>query len=258
MLNEEKLLKAAGDCGCRIHVIPETGSTNDDMKAMAAYGAPDGTVIVTDKQKSGKGRMGRSFFSPQSGVYLSMLLRPETDVIQALHYTVVAAVAVCRTVEKLSGRKAQIKWVNDVYVDGRKVCGILAEGSVSGDRPEWIIVGIGTNITPPEGGFPEEIASRAGALFEEGKAPRDISELYAAELICELRRCMSLSRETVDEIIAEYRERSLVIGRDIIALTPAGERPCRAVGITDAAELMVEYPDGRRGILFSGEVSLKI
>ncbi|MBQ1538329.1 MAG: biotin--[Ruminococcus sp.] len=258
MLNEEKLLSAAGDCGCVIHIVPETGSTNDDLKAMAAYGAPDGTVIVTDKQKNGKGRMGRSFFSPRSGVYLSMLLRPEADVLQSLHYTVVGAVAVCRTIEKISGRKAQIKWVNDVYVDGKKVCGILAEGSVSGDRPDWIIVGIGTNITPPEGGFPPDIASRAGALFEDGDAPRGISELYAAELIRELRALMSLSRETVDEVIAEYRERSLVIGRDIIAVTPAGERPCRAVGVTDAAELMVEYPDGKMGILFSGEVSLKL
>ena len=258
MLKEEKLLEAAGDCGCEIHVIPETGSTNDDMKAMAAYGAPEGTVIVTDKQNTGKGRMGRSFFSPRSGVYLSMLLRPASDMVQALHFTVAAAVAVCRAVEKISGRKAEIKWVNDVYVDGRKVCGILAEGSVSGGRPDWVVVGIGTNITSPEGGFPEEFASRAGALFEGENAPRDISELYAAELIKELRRCLSLSQDTIAEVISEYRRRSLVIGRDIVAVTPSGEKPCRAIDITDAAELMVEYPDGRRGILYSGEVSLKI
>lgn len=258
MLDKEILLKAAGECGCTIHVIPETGSTNNDLKQMASQGAAEGTVIVTDRQTAGKGRLGRSFFSPVSGVYMSMLLRPEAGVVESLHYTVAAAVAVCRAAERICGRKAQIKWVNDVYMDGRKVCGILSEGSVSGGRPDWIVVGIGTNITLPDDGFPQEFAARAGALFETSDAPEHASELYAAALINDLCGCCSLSRDKMDEMISEYRERSLVIGRDITAVTPAGERPCRAVGITDAAELMVEYPDGSRGILYSGEVSLRL
>lgn len=258
MLDKDKLKALAGEYGCDIRVLPETGSTNDDLKRLAADGAPAGTVVVTDKQTAGKGRLGRSFFSPESGVYLSLLLRPGDDAVKALGCTTAAAVAVCRAVERVCGRKAEIKWVNDVYVDGRKVCGILTEGSVSGGRLEWAVVGIGTNLTPPVGGFPEEIADRAGALFETGHAPEDISERYAAELIRQLCGCLSLDGTVSADVMEDYRRRSFIVGRDIVAITHDGEKPCRAVSITDDAELIVEYPDGSRETLYSGEVSVRI
>ena len=253
------MIELTGGGGDLIRVLPATGSTNDDLKALAKNGAPAGTVLVTDKQTAGKGRLGRSFFSPESGVYLSKLYRPQGKIYDALQYTTAAAVAVCRAVEAVSSRKAEIKWVNDVYVDGRKVCGILTEGSVTGQGLEWAVVGIGTNITPPEGGFPAEIADRAGALFESGKAPDGISEEYAAALMTELDNCLSSEDENVRRaVMEEYRRRSFIIGREITVVTAAGEYRCKAVGITDDAGLVTELPDGSRRVLHTGEVSIRV
>lgn len=254
---DEKILRSLTDgCGARIVVLPEVGSTNDELKRMAADGAPQGTVVLTDSQTAGKGRLGRSFFSPRSGVYMSLLLRPESAPEQTLFYTVAAANAVCRAVEKIGGGSARIKWVNDVYLGAKKICGILAEGSLSNGSTDWVVLGIGTNILPPEGGFPQEIAWRAGAVFDGGEVPENISERYAAELIAQLSAlCFGGSMSSV---IDEYRARSLMIGREITAVMPSGERLCRAVAITDDAGLEVEYPDGGREVLRTGEVSVRL
>lgn len=256
MLDGNLLRELTDGCGVNVVTLPQVGSTNDELKRMAAQGAPQGTVVITDKQTAGKGRLGRSFYSPRSGVYLSLLLRPEKAPEQTLFYTVAAANAVCRAVEKISGRQAQIKWVNDVYLSGRKICGILAEGSLSNGSSDWVVLGIGTNITSPEAGFPEDIAWRAGAVFENGEAPANVSELYAAELIRHL--CGLCFGGSMSAVIDEYRSRSLMIGREITAVSAGGERDCRAVSITDDAGLEVEYPHGSREVLRTGEVSVKL
>lgn len=257
MLDEKLILAAAEKFGYDVYIKSETGSTNDDLKKMAAQGAPSGTIVITDRQTAGKGRLGRSFFSPQSGVYMSLLLRPMTEMPLSLRYTVAAAVAVCRACEQVCSNKAEIKWVNDVYINGRKICGILTEGSIVGGRLDYAVIGIGTNITTPAGGFPEDIADRAGALFEYGKAPEGISERYAAALMCNLSQIFDLSG-AVRDIMDEYRRRSFLPGRNITAVTADGEKPCKAIGITDDAELIVQYPDGNVGTLCSGEVSIRI
>ncbi len=162
----------------RTTVLKETGSTNTVAKEFARNGAPEGTVVVAGKQSAGRGRMGRSFFSPgDTGIYMSILERPAISSEEVIFLTTTAAVAVCEAIESVCGFKegtCGIKWVNDIFIGGKKVCGILTESSFSTDkdgRPvtEFCVVGIGINCYEPEGGFPEDIKNTAGALMSEHK-----------------------------------------------------------------------------------------
>ena len=167
----ERYLKTPG---LRLQYVPSLPSTNTALKAMAADGAPEGTVLIAGEQTAGRGRMGRSFYSPpDSGLYLSLLLRPDMSAVEATRLTACAAVAVAETIEALSGREAQIKWVNDILVDGRKVCGILTEASVDCENGmmRHVIIGIGVNTHVPKTDFPEELRSIAGAAFDAEDIP---------------------------------------------------------------------------------------
>ena len=157
-------------------------STNLTAKQLAVAGAPHGTAVAASAQTAGRGRLGRSFFSPKdAGVYLSVILRPQPfdgaapisglrSTEDAMLMTTAASVAAARAIEAVSGRQVQIKWVNDLYLDGKKICGILTEGVTSFESGtiESIVIGIGINCFPPEGGLPEEIRRTAGCLFPEG------------------------------------------------------------------------------------------
>lgn len=236
----------------RVYLADKLGSTNDELKRLADEGAPHGTVLIAREQTAGKGRMGRSFFSPESGLYMSLLIRPDQAAENALFFTTSTAVAVCRAIEKTTAHTALIKWVNDIYINGKKVCGILAESSISGAVADKTVIGIGINITAPAGGFPEEIAQRAGALFD-GKAPKGFYETLAAAVTDELFYAVNAPH---DEISAEYRRRSLMIGRFVTAQTGGSERVCRVLDITADTALVVEYENGERGQIQSGEVRI--
>ena len=139
-------------------------STNTELIEMAKNGAKEGTVLIASEQTAGKGRTGKSFYSPEgSGVYLSILLRPDFKPEDALFLTTIAAVATAKAIESVSDKEAKIKWVNDVYLDNKKVCGILTESALSSDmeKLDYAVVGIGINLCPPEGGFPDDIKNIA-------------------------------------------------------------------------------------------------
>ncbi|MBR5539095.1 MAG: biotin--[Clostridia bacterium] len=155
----------------KIERFDSVTSTNDIAAQRANEGAKEGIVILASSQTNGRGRMGRNFVSEKNcGIYMSVLLRPAFSPENSLLITTAAAVAVSETVEKYTGKSAQIKWVNDVYLDGKKVCGILTEGRISGDKLEYAILGIGLNLTEPVGGFDESIKDIAGAIFRCGEA----------------------------------------------------------------------------------------
>ena len=149
-----------------VEVYKEVTSTNTLLKQRSQSGAPHGLVIAAESQTSGRGRMGREFFSPdQTGVYFSILLRPTLSPSDALLITTCAAVACARALEKISGKTAQIKWVNDIYIDERKVCGILTEASFVQGKIDFAVLGIGINLYTPDNGFPADIKDKAGSLF---------------------------------------------------------------------------------------------
>ncbi|MEA5033046.1 MAG: biotin--[acetyl-CoA-carboxylase] ligase [Sphaerochaeta sp.] len=172
-----------------LHFHESIGSTNGEAKRLALGGAPHGTVVVAGRQTEGRGRNGKSFFSPSdSGLYVSVLLRPELDTAMALRVTSGAAVAVCRAIERMCDRRAGIKWVNDILIDSLKVCGILTEG-ISGfetGRIESLVVGIGVNHTIPPQGFPQELQGIAGALFPGTAPPEASRNRLAASIVEEL------------------------------------------------------------------------
>ena len=146
----------------QITVSPSVDSTNTLLRSMAEQGAPEGTVVIANAQTKGRGRRGRTFYSPgNTGIYLSLLLRPvNAGPRQTVTLTAAAAVALCQAMEAVSGAEPQIKWVNDIFLNGRKVSGILSEAAfgLESGVPEYVVVGVGINVYTPEGGFPPELA----------------------------------------------------------------------------------------------------
>lgn len=237
----------------------KVSSTNDVLKAEAALGGGEWKVVIAEQQEAGKGRMGRSFSSPPGcGLYMSVLLRPKLLAKDSLLLTTAAAVAVALAAEKLSGRKAEIKWVNDVLMDGRKICGILTEGALDLESGglQYAVVGIGVNAVEPEGGFDPSIADVAGSVFPAGYKTDRRAEL-AAEILSLFRGfCLALPERP---FIEEYRRRSSVVGREITVYPHVGGpgAEATALGITDDFELLVRFSDGREAALSSGEVSVR-
>ena len=243
----------------RLQVYKTIGSTNTTLKALAAEGAEAGLALIAEEQIMGRGRMGRSFFSPaNSGLYLSLLLRPQMPAADATRLTACAAVAVSEAIEALSGQEAGIKWVNDIFVDGRKVCGILTEASVDCESGmmHYVIIGIGVNTHVPDGDFPEELRGIAGAAFGAEPVP-ELRCRLAAEI---LDRLMDYTPDpAAPEIFAGYRSRSLVLGREINILAFGREpEPARAVDLDENYSLRVRLPDGSERLLNSGEVSVRL
>ncbi len=234
-------------------------STNTVLKARAAEGAPAGLVLLAGEQTAGRGRMGRSFYSPDgSGLYMSLLLRPRIAAQEATRITACAAVAVAETIEELSGRTTRIKWVNDVLLEGKKVCGILTEASFDCEsgQPEYVIVGIGINVSVPAGDYPEQLRQIAGAAFDGVSVP----ELRARLAAGVLDRLTDFTADLDDPACFEaYRARSLVLGKAVNLLIPGREpEPAEVLRLNRDYSLRVRMPDGSERDVSSGEVSVRL
>ena len=227
-------------------LLDEVSSTNDIAKAQARAGAAHGFAVLAARQSAGRGRMGRSFLSPEGGLYLSAVLRPALPPERLPLVTPLAAVAVCRAIRAETGIDCRIKWVNDVLLDGGKLCGILCEGTGSA-----VVCGIGINLRPPEGGWPPELRGLAAAL------PAPVDRIGLARAV--LRELLALCAALPDvAFLAEYRARSAVLGRAVTVRDPAGDYTARAEAIDDRAGLVLALPDGARRTLRAGEISIKL
>lgn len=242
-----------------VRVYDTVSSTNTLAREAALSGAHEGTVILACAQTGGRGRMGRSFFSPaDTGLYLSILLRP-THETQPLYITTAAAVSVAEAVEDVAGVDASIKWVNDVYCRGKKVCGILTEGAYSNGRLQYAVLGIGINVFEPEGGFPPDIETRAGAVFD-AKTPRPAhpkEELAAALITRFWRYYEALGDKTC---LSPYRRYDFLTGKRVQVLDQTGtvRDTVTVLGISDEFGLLVQTAAGQQITLASGEVSLQL
>lgn len=286
-----QLGEAAGALQLQLHRQLE--STNLTARQLAAGGAPAGLVVLADRQCAGRGRLGRSFFSPAGcGLYMSIVLRPTIEASQAVLLTTAAAVAVCEAVEALTGQSPQIKWVNDVFLHGKKICGILTEAAfgAENDRLEYAVAGIGINVHTPPDGWPPELADIVGAVLppvrgtggaDETGTPADktaatpstvpadgglpapgdippggIRSRLAGEV---LRRFWQYSQQLEQRAFLEgYRRRSLVVGKRIDILRGEQRTPALALGIDDDCRLLVRTGDGRELALSSGEISVRL
>ncbi|NLJ96900.1 MAG: biotin--[acetyl-CoA-carboxylase] ligase [Clostridiales bacterium] len=240
----------------KLDVRKSVSSTNTLAKELAADGASEGYVLIALEQTEGRGRMGRSFYSPDStGLYLSLILRPQLNLEDSLLITTSTAVAVAKAIEKLTGNDVYIKWVNDLFVGGKKVSGILTEASLNIENGglEYAVIGIGINVSTKN--FPDNLKSIAGSIFSKKPEDKPITSLLAAEVLNNLSQAMdNLTDRTYLE---EYKKRSFLIGKEIYVLKGNESLPAKALDIDDRARLVVEYQNGSREALSSGEVSVR-
>ena len=242
----------------QIDVRKSLSSTNTILRELAANGAPEGYVLVAEEQTSGKGRMGRTFHSPADhGIYFSLLLRPGASTKDAALITTAAAVAAARAIEDVVGVNVGIKWVNDLFINGKKVCGILTEATydIESSLIESAVLGIGINITEPEQGYPEEIGETAAAILQSSLSTNgERCRLIAATLDYFWEYYQNLAAR---KFLDEYRARSILLGRDIYVLSFDTKRPAKALEIDDECRLVVRYENGETAALNSGEVSTR-
>jgi BirA family biotin operon repressor/biotin-[acetyl-CoA-carboxylase] ligase len=232
-----------------IIVYDTLDSTNTKLKELAKAGAKSGTVIIAKEQTLGRGRLGRSFYSPSgSGIYMSLLLRPDenTDIGMITAYT---AVAVCDALKKVSEDTFYIKWVNDIIKDGKKVCGILAESGSTDNNTNYIIVGIGINTYLPEGDFPADIQNIAGYVLDlptQNGRNKIISEI--------INNFYSYTKD----FIYEYKAKSCVIGKKINVHKNGTILKAEALDIDDKCNLIVKYENEGTEALSFGEISIRL
>ena len=238
----------------RLRVYESLSSTSTTLREEAEHGAREGDVILARTQTGGRGRLGRSFHSPSdTGLYFSILLRPTFGLENAGYLTTATAVAVARVLERACGKSVAIKWVNDLYVDGKKICGILTESAVDAEARtfRYAVVGVGINLLPPREGFPEELKDVAGAAFEE--MADDASKLLADILASFWALYCRLPDRA---FMQEYRDRSNLIGQNVTVTV--GEESCVGLvkDIDFEGSLILQAADGTLRAFRSGTVRI--
>ena len=232
-------------------------STNDIAKELGKNDIKQALVIAS-KQTKGRGRRGRVFFSPSgSGIYMSILLRPNysADIIPLL--TTAAAVAVSEAIQTVTNIKTSIKWINDLYIDYKKVCGILCESAFSDSgNLNFVVVGIGINIKDPEEGFPAEISDIAASLFgNEAPSEETVCKL-CAEITNNIFKYSNMLTERT--YLDKYRKLLFVLGKEVTVISPVESYSAIPIDIDDDAHLIIKTMDGTIKAISAGEISLKI
>ncbi len=276
-----------------VSLYEEIDSTNSELLRRLEEGGPlldekgrltergkelNRSLVAAASQTAGRGRIGRRFYSPRnSGIYFSFLAVPEGGIVDPSHYTVTAAVGVCRAIDTLYGIHSGIKWVNDIYIGGKKVCGILTEGfsapaaQTSPDSPlgfsgvQAAVIGIGINMTT-NNGLPEELASKAAGIADQalslGCPPEKLAGVSRSDLLAAcMAQILHLLAEKED-LMEEYASRSILTGRQVQVSPLIGdEKTCyqaKVIGIGKDFSLLVKTADGQKKALRSGEVTLKL
>lgn len=236
-----------------IELLEETDSTNRRLRKVAEDGAPEGSVLFALHQTAGKGRMGRTFFSPAgSGLYFSILLRPQA-MADGMKITAAAGIAVAEAVQEVLGIDLSIKWVNDLYLGNKKVCGILAESAMDGKGGfDYCILGIGLNVFEPQH-WEDALDQIAGALLPEMQ--ENVMEPLAAAI---LDRFFDWYRNLSDpRLMDAYRSRSFLQGKKVTAVRGESRTVGVVQGISDEGELLLQTDDGELLFICSGEVRLE-
>lgn len=232
-------------------------STNTKAQGLAEKGYPSGTLVVADKQESGKGRRGRSWVSPSgTGIFMTLMIKPDINPNNASMLTLVAALAVAKAITSVTGEEAMIKWPNDIVVNSKKVCGILTEMNAQFDYINHIVVGIGINVHNES--FPEEISQMASSLMIEAGGKR----FHRAQIIAETMSYFEqyydtfLKTQDLSALVREYDELLVNRNKSVRVLDPKEPFDGKAMGITPKGELIVDTWESRK-LVSSGEVSVR-
>lgn len=232
-------------------------STNTKAQELAEKGYQSGTLVVADKQESGKGRRGRSWVSPSgTGIFMTLMIKPDINPNNASMLTLVAALAVAKAITSVTGEEAMIKWPNDIVVNGKKVCGILTEMNAQFDYINHIVVGIGINVHNES--FPEEISQMASSLMIEAGGKR----FHRAQIIAETMSYFEqyydtfLKTQDLSALVREYDKLLVNRNKSVRVLDPKEPFDGKAMGITPKGELIVDTWESRK-LVSSGEVSVR-
>lgn len=242
--------------GQNLIILDETDSTNNYAKKLAQEGTPHGTVVAADCQNAGKGRLGRTFVSPKgTGLYVSLVLTENISISSAQLITACAAVAAAEAVEELCSCDIKIKWVNDLFLNDKKLCGILTEASMSfeSNQLDYVIIGIGINVNSLNGKIPEELNEIVTSIEDETHEKISRNQLCAVLLEKLEKRLNELDSKA---FLDEYRKRSMIIGRMVTVEDRNGSHIGKAVAIADDAGLTIEYENGEIKTINSGEARI--
>lgn len=254
ILNEPSVIEflTTSVLGRQMDIFKTVDSTNSFAKSLAQLGAVDGHTIISEQQTAGKGRQGNKFYSPNNqGLYMSVIIRPKLSIDHAILITSCAAVAVAEAIEKVSGLSCGIKWVNDIYANGKKLCGILTEAAIGVEQGglEFAVIGIGVNIT--NSSFPSELADIATSIKSESGKAVSRSQL-AAEILNSLER--HLDKICSQEFMAEYRRRSILIGKRIFVSKGDGWEEVECIGFDEFGKMIVKRDNGEEAVITSATV----
>lgn len=239
-----------------VHSYKCIDSTNTVAKNLAEEGAGEGTAVVALQQTAGRGRLGRSFLSQKGGVYFSIVLKPNLNVNDVVFITVAAAVAAARAIEAVSGKQCFIKWVNDIYLNNKKVCGILTEGGFNPDGTlKYAVLGVGINLFEPKNGFPTNLPL-AGSVFNKG-CKIMLKNRKKEQIIAQFANDFFAIYNQLDkkEFIKEYSRRSFLTGKEITFEKQGKTYTATVIGIDDDARLVLSL-DGKTEALSHGEIQI--
>lgn len=261
LMTQEEIQSRIADstkwAGQSLHVYPVTDSTNIQEKQLGETGALHGTLVVADKQNAGRGRRGRSWESPQGcSIYMSILLRPDFMPDKAPMLTLVMAYSVEKALKNCTGLNVQIKWPNDLIINGKKVVGILTEMSTEIDYINHVVIGVGINVNMES--FPMEIEEKATSLRIEAGCMIQRSQIIA-EIMRQFEQDYEKFLETEDLswLKDDYNTCLVNRGRDVVIHGAEGSYGAQALGINDTGELLVRREDGSEEAVYAGEVSVR-
>lgn len=242
--------------GQSMEMLKTIDSTNQYLKSLNTSLLPEGHTVISNEQTAGKGRLGRTFYSPAGeGIFLSVLLKPLIPIKEVTFLTLCAATAVCQAIEKVCGIRSEIKWVNDIFYQGKKLCGILTEGSVSAEMGtlDYVIIGIGINT----GKIPEEVEQIATSLSLENQE-QGIRNGLTAEVLNQLESIYhTFLNGEKQEILDSYSERLFILGQTVTIRMPEKSYQGTVMGLNDSGQLLVKDGDGNIHTVIAGEILLE-
>lgn len=258
MLSKQSIARHLGTLSVYPEVFAAVPSTNALLRQRAEEGALEGTLLVAERQTAGHGRFGRAFHSPPGGgIYMSLLLRPTFSAQDALSITTSAAVAVCRAIEKHCGVNAQIKWVNDVFCHGKKVCGIGTEAALDLESGglHYVILGIGINLYPSGEPLPPELSEIVGTVLPQPPRSGELRSILIAEIVKNI--LAEYPQLCEKRFFEDYRARCFVLGKAVHIVRGERQELAQALDLAPDFSLRVRYSDGKEASLSSGEISIR-
>ena len=256
-MDELKIRKFLCDKNFTFHILDTVDSTSTFLRKLYENGAKDKTVVIANEQTNGRGRRGKSFFSPaNAGIYMSVLIKPDFQLDNPAKITTAAAVSVCRSIKKVLNLKPQIKWVNDIYINNKKVCGILTE-AVSNPKSlevNAIILGIGINIFKPDSDYPREISTIAAPILNKKTILDGIKERMVAEVLNEF---FNIYKSDSSMIFKEYKDLLFLIGKKIKVIG-LDNYNAEVLDLAEDYSLVVKNDNEEIINLSSGEISIKL